>query len=124
MKRRTPIVAAPEERMKGHAGSEVVRRTEIRVEREVVSMRFDAASGYQGFCSQCGGTVLMISAEAASLSIGATRRQVYRWIEENRFHVQESRSGEAFVCAASVASHQATMGNAGLLIEGVAGDSG
>jgi hypothetical protein len=96
----------------------VVRRTEITIEREVVSMRFDAESGYQGFCPECGGPMLMISAEAASAGIGATKRQVYRWIEENRFHIQESGSGETFLCSASVAAHGATMENRGLLGQG------
>ena len=109
--------------MKGRAGSEVVRRTEITIEREVVSMRFDAESGYQGFCPQCDNVVLMVSAEAACATIGATRRQVYRWIEENRFHVQETRCGEAFLCSASVASHGAGAVDGGLLLEGSVGES-
>lgn len=123
MKRRTPIVPVPEERMEGQAGSEVVRHTEITIEREVVSMRFEPGTSYQGFCAECGATVLMITAEAASMSIGAPRRQVYRWIEENRFHVQELRSGETFLCSASVVSHLSRVENRGLLTQGDAGES-
>lgn len=107
--------------MKGQAASEIVRRTEITIEREVVTLRFEPGSGYQSFCPQCGVPVLMVSAEAASVAMGATRRQVYRWIEENRFHVQESRSGEAFLCSVSVASHRASGESRGLLPEGGTG---
>lgn len=106
MRRRTPIVAAKEERLKEEPLSEGVRRTEITVEREIVSMRLGPGSSYQCFCPQCGVEVLMITAEAASATIGATRRQIYRWIEENRFHIEETRTGETFLCVASLASHQ------------------
>lgn len=123
MKRRTPIVAVSEEQMSGQAVPEPFRRTEITVEREVVSMRFDAESGFQGFCPECGIPMLMITAEAAAVTIGATTRHVYRWIEENRFHVQESRSGGTFLCTASVASHQSKVENPNVLPQIDAGES-
>jgi hypothetical protein len=79
------------------------RRTEVTVEREVVSVRLEPGSIYSSHCPHCLREVLMISAEAASVMTGATRRQIYRWLEENRFHFEESSAGEAFICAASIA---------------------
>ena len=123
MKRRTPIVPAPEDRMKSQTASEIVRRTEITIEREVVSMRFEPGNSFQGFCPECGFAVLMVTPEAASVAVGVTKRQIYRWIEESRFHVQESLSGDAFLCFASVASHRAGTANRGLLPGGEPGES-
>jgi hypothetical protein len=84
-------------------------RTEITIEREVVSVHYEAGSIYLGLCPQCGCDVPMVTAEAASAGLGASRRQMYRWLEENKFHFQESAAGDTFVCSVSVEAYRSTI---------------
>ena len=93
--------------MKSNQPAQVRRRTEITVEREVLSVYYAPARNYHGFCPQCSNEVLMMTAETACAALGVTMRQLYRWLEESRFHFQETNAGETFICSASLATHQA-----------------
>jgi hypothetical protein len=100
------MVPTKEEAMKRNRPAETLRRTEITIEREVVFTLVEPASAYRALCPQCGGEVLMITAEAASTSVGATRRQFYRWLDEKRFHFQESAAGRAYICSVSLDAYR------------------
>jgi hypothetical protein len=78
------------------------RRVEITVERELLSVYYHPGSSYHGPCPSCGRDVLMLTAEAASVAIGVTRRQIYRALDENKFHFHESPSGDTYVCSVSI----------------------
>jgi hypothetical protein len=80
----------------------VHRRVEITVEREVVSMEYVPAANVTARCEQCGKDVLMLTAEAAAAAQGTSPREIYRWLDDNKLHFQESPSGTVFICSESL----------------------
>jgi hypothetical protein len=82
--------------------AESYRRIDLTVEREVLTVHYQPGTCYLGLCPQCGREVLMLTAEAASVTVGATRREMYRRIEEGRYHFQESAAGDVFLCSVSL----------------------
>jgi hypothetical protein len=44
----------------------------------------------------------MLTAEAAAVTVGASRREVYRWVEQDALHFQEATTGEVFLCSVSL----------------------
>jgi hypothetical protein len=95
--------------MKRKQPAQAHHRTEITIERETISVHYEAGSNYQGLCPQCGCEAPMVTAEAASASLGTSRRQMYRWLEENKFHFQESAAGDTFVCSVSLDAFRSTI---------------
>ena len=85
------------------SGSRVVhRRVEITVEREVVSVVYQPTANLTGRCEQCGKEVLLLSAEAAAAAQGTSPREIYRWLDDNKLHFQESPDGTVFICSESL----------------------
>jgi len=80
----------------------VHRRVEITVEREVVSLEYVAAANVTARCEQCGKDVLMLTAEAAAAERNTSPREIYRWLDENKLHFQESPDGMVFICSESL----------------------
>jgi hypothetical protein len=78
------------------------RRVEITVERETVSMVYQPAANIHGRCEQCGKDVLLLSAEAAAAAASTSPREIYRWLDENKLHFQESPGGTVFICSESL----------------------
>jgi hypothetical protein len=78
------------------------RRTELRIEREQFTVHYQPGASYSGRCSRCGREVVMLTAEAAAVTVGATRREVYRWVEQDALHFQETTTGEVFLCSVSL----------------------
>ncbi len=78
------------------------RRTELRVEREQFTVHYQPGASYSGRCSRCGREVVMLTAEAAAVTVGATRREVYRWVEQDALHFLETATGEVFLCSVSL----------------------
>jgi len=78
------------------------RRTELRIEREQFTVHYQPGTSYSGRCPQCGLEVLMLTAEAAAVTVGASRREVYRWVEQDALHFQEATTGEVFLCSVSL----------------------
>jgi hypothetical protein len=81
---------------------EVLRRYEVTVEREFVSMRGRADEEYTAFCPGCGHGVVMITPERGANAVGCGVRMVYRWIEEKKVNFVELGVGKVFVCFESV----------------------
>jgi hypothetical protein len=82
--------------------AEVVRRYEITVEREFVSVHSETAPAFAALCEVCAHEVTMLAPEEAAEVAGVTVRAVYRWVEEKRVHFIEPDSGRVFVCAESL----------------------
>jgi len=80
----------------------VHRRVEITVEREIVSVVYQPAANITGRCEQCGKDVLLLSADAAAAAQGISPREIYRWLDENKLHFQESTAGTVFICSESL----------------------
>jgi hypothetical protein len=80
----------------------VHRRVEITVEREIVSVVYQPAASITGHCEQCGKDVLLLSADAAAAAQGVSPREIYRWLDENKLHFQESPAGTVFICSESL----------------------
>lgn len=80
----------------------VHRRVEVTVEREVVSVVYQPAPNITGRCEQCGKDVLLLSADAAAATRSISPREIYRWIDENKVHFQESPTGTVFICSESL----------------------
>lgn len=80
----------------------VHRRVEITVEREVLSVVYQPAPNITGRCEQCGKDVLLLSADAAAATRNISPREIYRWIDENKVHFQESPTGTVFICSESL----------------------
>jgi hypothetical protein len=78
------------------------RRVEITVEREVVSVEYLPPANVTGWCLQCGKNVLMLTAEAAAAAHGTSPREIYRRLDDNKLHFQESPSGTVFICSESL----------------------
>ncbi len=78
------------------------RRVEITVEREVVSVEYHPAANISRWCEQCGKEVLMLSAEAAAAVRSTSPREIYRWLDEDRLHFEESPAGTVFICSESL----------------------
>ena len=81
---------------------EVVRRYEITVEREFVSLRSESVPAFAASCEVCGRDVTMLAPEQAAEAAGVAVRVVYRWIEEKRVHFIEQNSGRLFLCSDSL----------------------
>jgi hypothetical protein len=82
----------------------VHRRVEITVEREVVSVVYQPAANITGRCEQCDKDVLLISADAAAAAQNISTREIYRWLDNNKLHFQESPAGTVFICSESLKS--------------------
>jgi hypothetical protein len=80
---------------------EVLRRYEITVEREFISLRSGPVQAYTAFCDACGHDVTMLPPEQVAEVAGIAVRAVYRWVEEKRVHFIESDSGRLFLCSDS-----------------------
>jgi hypothetical protein len=80
----------------------VLRRYEITVEREFVSLRNGPVQAYTALCESCGHNVTMLPPEQVAEVAGVAVRAVYRWVEEKRAHFIESSSGRLFLCSDSV----------------------
>jgi hypothetical protein len=80
----------------------VQRRVEITVEREVVSVEYVPTANVTAWCEQCGRDVLMLTAEAAAVERNTSPREIYRWLDENKLHFQESPGGTVFICSESL----------------------
>ena len=78
------------------------RRTEVSIEREQLTIHYQPGVSYIGTCPQCGHDVLMLTAEAAAVTVGATRREVYRWLDQEAIHFKETAVGEVFLCSVSL----------------------
>jgi len=78
------------------------RRTELRIEREQFTVHYQPGASYSGRCPRCGREVVMLTAAAAAVTVGATRREVYRWVEQDALHFQEATTGEVFLCSVSL----------------------
>ena len=78
------------------------RRVEITIEREVVSVVYQPAANVTGWCRQCGKDVLFLSADAAATTQNISTREIYRWLDDNRLHFQESPAGAVFICSESL----------------------
>ncbi len=98
MKPRFHTLAAGE----GTKTEETYRRIDVTVEREVLTVHYQPGACYLGICPQCGREVLMLTAEAASVTVGITRREMYRRIEKGKYHFQESAAGDVFLCSISL----------------------
>lgn len=83
----------------------VHRRVEITVEREVVSVVYQPAANITGRCEQCGKDVLLMSADAAAAARNISTREIYRWLDENKLHFQESPAGTVSICSESLKNH-------------------
>jgi hypothetical protein len=81
---------------------EVLRRYEITVEREFISLRGGPLQAYTALCQSCGHNVTMLPPEQTAEVAGVAVRAVYRWVEEKRVHFIESNSGRLFLCSDSV----------------------
>jgi hypothetical protein len=78
------------------------RRIVISIERETVHILYPPGVAFTGPCAQCGHEVLMLVADAAAAVIGATPRDIYRWLEARKLHFQESPSGRVHICSESL----------------------
>jgi hypothetical protein len=81
---------------------EVLRRYEITVEREFVSLRSGSVQAYTALCESCGHNVTMLPPEQAAEAAGIAVRSVYRWVEDKRVHFIEADSGRLFLCSDSL----------------------
>jgi len=81
---------------------EVLRRYEITVEREYLSVRCQPGQGFTARCAECGHDVTMLSPDAAAETAGTSSRIVYRWVEEKKIHFVEPGSGKVFICSESL----------------------
>jgi hypothetical protein len=80
----------------------VRRRVEITVERETVSVVYQSAANLTGRCERCGKDVLLLTAEAAAAAQNVSTREIYRWVDANKLHFQESSGGTVFICSESL----------------------
>ena len=78
------------------------RRIQITIERRQVTWGHADQLPLLGLCPVCRSEVHMLSAEAAARAAGISPRMLYRWIEENRVHFQESNDGTVLVCENSL----------------------
>jgi hypothetical protein len=79
-----------------------LRRTAILIERETVHILYAPGVAFTGPCAQCGHEVLMLVADAGAAAIGATPRDIYRWLETRELHFQESPTGRVHICSESL----------------------
>jgi hypothetical protein len=92
----------PPEENESFNSTVVHRRVEITVEREIVSVVYQPAANVTGHCCQCGKEVLLLSPEAAAAAQNISPREIYRWLDENKLHFQESPGGTVFICSESL----------------------
>jgi len=78
------------------------RRVEITVDREVISLLHTPSAEVIGWCEGCGREVAMLNAEVAAMASGRTPREIYRWLEENKLHFEESATGAVRICSESL----------------------
>jgi hypothetical protein len=91
----------PPEENESHDAN-VRRRIEITVEREVLSVVYQPATGIVGRCEPCGCDVLLLTAEAAAAAHGVSPREIYRWLDEKDLHIHEFQGGPVYICSESL----------------------
>jgi len=92
----------PEQEPSAEERATSYRRTELSIECEQFTVHYQPGVSYAGMCPQCGREVLMLTAEAAAVTVGVGRRAIYRWVEQAAVHYQETAAGEVFLCFVSL----------------------
>ena len=80
------------------------RHVEISIERETFTVVHQPGSSFAGLCKECGHAVLMLSADMAAATSGATPREIYRGIDAGKLHFYELSTGKVFLCSVSLKS--------------------
>jgi hypothetical protein len=83
-------------------GTELLRRYEITVERELLQMWTGPGLERVATCVACGREVRMLSPANAAAMARSSTRQIYRWVEEARIHFVEPVAGGLLICGESL----------------------
>jgi excisionase family DNA binding protein len=78
-----------------------IRRTEITVDTHRILTVRAGLVPIEGWCSDCGSQVRMLTAEEAAGVRGVSARSIYRWLESGKLHFTEAGSG-VLVCINSL----------------------
>ncbi len=79
-----------------------VKRTEITIETDRISTLTSADSIIYADCSLCAGRVRFLQTDEAAKTTGISSRQIFRLVEKERLHFQETSEGALLICAASL----------------------
>ena len=80
------------------------RRTEITIETERVLLMSRRRISVLTWCVACGERVTMITPDEAAITARVSSRAIYRWMEADRVHFNETADGLLLVCANSLCS--------------------
>jgi hypothetical protein len=78
------------------------RRTEITFQTKERLVLRQRRSPVRVWCEGCGQQTQMITAEAAAVVAGVSRRTIYRWAETEKLHFTETSDGLLLVCLNSL----------------------
>ena len=77
------------------------RRTEITIETErVVVVRRRLTVG--AWCRSCDRQVAMVTVDEAARMAGVSSRTIYRWVEADQLHFNETAEGQLLICTDSL----------------------
>jgi len=80
----------------------ITRKREIILERtRSVTIRFGDESG-EIFCPVCEELIRFITVDQAATISEMTAREIFRLVEDERIHFQETKQGRLLVCLASL----------------------
>ena len=77
-------------------------KTEVRIDLDDVRLVERRGRSVEGWCSSCGETVILVTAEDAAMLAGLDARSVYRLIESLEIHWGEKPDGLLLVCLRSI----------------------
>jgi len=80
----------------------VNRRKVINVESREFWLIHKAQDEVRSLCSKCGEETDWLTPEQAIVVTGLNARQIFRRVENGRFHFKENAFGFLFVCAESL----------------------
>lgn len=80
----------------------IKRRTEITIETERILAMTNANLTIYADCASCAKRVQFLKTDDAAKVSGKSSRQIFRLVENERLHFQETPEGSLLICAASL----------------------
>ena len=78
------------------------KRTEITIETDRIVVLSRRKVSVVSWCRECNRRVKMVTADEAASIAGVTSRTIYRWVDSEKLHFNETSQGSLLICCESI----------------------
>ena len=78
------------------------RRTAITIETDRVFVIRRRGGSVLAWCAECAEQVKMVTPDEAAVFSRVSSRTIYRWVEAEKLHFEETPDGVLFICLSSL----------------------